>query len=121
MECQNDAPSDQNSDSQNDLQGRSSNNWDDRTTITADGGTSNDRNANSNCLTRRRSTANTAEKMISSMPPHVRAVADRGPDLVSKLSSEDKEPQSSMLHEYHRRTKVALLSVLEGEIPLESE
>ena len=98
-----DAPIDENSDSQNDLQ------------ITADNGTSNDRNVHSNSLT------NAAEKMIISMPPHVRVVAERRPDLVSKLLSEHEEPQSSMLQQYHRRTEVALPSVVEGEIPLESE
>ena len=107
------APIDDNSESQNDLQGHSSDNRDDGTTITADSGTSNDRNVNSN--------SPAAENLISSMPPHVRAVAERRPDLVSKLLSEHKEPQSSMPQQYHRRTNVALPSVLEGEIPLESE
>ncbi len=103
---------DENSDSQNDSQCHSSNNCDDDvTTITADNGTSNDRNVNSYA----------AEKLIISMPPHIRAVAERRPDLVSILLSEHEEPQSSMLQQYHRRTEVALPSVVEGEIPLESE
>ena len=107
-----DAPIDENSDSQNDSQCHSSNNRDDDvTTITADNGTSNDPNVNSNA----------AEKMIISMPPHVRAVAERRPDLVSILLSKHEEPQSSMLQQYNRRTEVALPSVVEGGIPLESE
>jgi hypothetical protein len=58
--------------------------------IARDNDTSNDRNANT-------PTANVIDEMIRSMPPHVRAVAERRRDLMYKLFSEREEPRSSVL------------------------
>ena len=121
-----DVPSDENSDSENDSRrctsaGNSSKNRQDGTAIASDDGTSKDRNANSNSLARGRSTADVIDEMISSMPPHVRAAAERRPDLASKLFSEREEPHSSMFQQSHRRTTVAPPSVLEEDISLQSE
>ncbi|KAL3766070.1 hypothetical protein ACHAW5_007765 [Stephanodiscus triporus] len=72
------------------------------TAIAPNNDNSNDRNANA---ARGRPTKNVIEEMISIMPPHVRAVAERRPDLMYKLFSERKEPHSSVLRqESHQRT-----------------
>jgi hypothetical protein len=65
--------------------------------IASNNDNSNDRNANANSLVRGRPTAYVIDKMISSIPSHVRAVAERRPDLMSKLFSEREEPRRKSL------------------------
>jgi len=62
------------------------------------------------------------KEMLETMPPHVRAIAERRPDLVSKLLSEkNKQIQTSQFQQHHQQKVGPLETVSEDCIGYHSE